>query len=202
MARPLSVHSELGNRYTCTSVSPFRTARWIIVEASWIFSSSDLPDGRLSRSIGDWLARGVRSHFARVRRVVAADAVDAPHREALGRPDHGNGRAGDRERRLCARGGRAGRRASGDGAGHHRAGGLQQVTSGDLGHGVPPSAFQHSRGALPVGAGWMLSTQCTFSGLGSTFGRSRFTTTGCWPLRQSTQDSGSASLALISWWGT
>src|SRR6185503_2607718 len=51
------------------------------------------------------------------------------------------------------------------------------------------------------GCGWMLSTQCTSSGF-STTGMSRFTTTGSWPLRQSTQESGSVSLALISWWGT
>ena len=71
----------------------------------------------------------------------------------------------------------------------------------DVREDARPSA-QHSRGALPRGAGWMLSTQCTCSGLGSTFGRSRLTTTGCWPLRHSTHDSGSSSLALISWCGT
>ena len=53
-----------------------------------------------------------------------------------------------------------------------------------------------------LGGAWMLSIHGTFSGFGSTFGRSRFTTTGSWPLRHSTQDSGSVSLALISWWGT
>ena len=37
----------------------------------------------------------------------------------------------------------------------------------------------------------MLSTQCTSSGLGSTLGRSRLTTTGSCPLRHSTHDSGS-----------
>ena len=52
------------------------------------------------------------------------------------------------------------------------------------------------------GSRWMLSTHGTFSGLGSTFGSSRLTTTGSWPLRQSTQDNGSLSLALISWCGT
>jgi hypothetical protein len=61
---------------------------------------------------------------------------------------------------------------------------------------------QHSRGPGLRGPGWMLSTQCTCSGLGSTFGRSRLTTTGSCPLRQSTHDSGSESLALISWCGT
>lgn len=61
---------------------------------------------------------------------------------------------------------------------------------------------QHSRGGFPAGAGWMLSTQWTSSGLGSTFGRSRFTTTGSCPLRHSTHDSGSSSFALISWCGT
>src|SRR4051812_27986705 len=51
MARPLSVQSVLGNRYTRTSVNPFRTARWMIVDASLTFSSSLLPDGLLRRSI-------------------------------------------------------------------------------------------------------------------------------------------------------
>src|SRR5687768_3507629 len=51
------------------------------------------------------------------------------------------------------------------------------------------------------GAGWMLSTQCTSSGI-STTGMSRFTTTGSWPLLHSTHESGSVSLALISWCGT
>ena len=53
-----------------------------------------------------------------------------------------------------------------------------------------------------IHAGWRSSTQCTCSGLGSTLGRSRLTTTGSWPLRTSTHDSGSSSLALISWCGT
>src|SRR5215213_5942047 len=51
------------------------------------------------------------------------------------------------------------------------------------------------------GAGWMLSTQWTSSGF-STTGMSRLTTTGSWPLRHSTQESGSVSLAFISWCGT
>jgi hypothetical protein len=35
----------------CTSLRPFRTARWITVEASLTFSSSDRPEGLLSLSI-------------------------------------------------------------------------------------------------------------------------------------------------------
>ena len=67
------------------------------------------------------------------------------------------------------------------------------------------AALRSGDAAAPTGQSgsrWMLSTHCTFSGFGSTFGRSRFTTTGSWPLRHSTQDNGSVSLALISWCGT
>ncbi len=46
------------------------------------------------------------------------------------------------------------------------------------------------------------STQRTGCGSGSTSGRSRFTTTGSWPERTTTHDSGSPARALISWWGT
>ena len=46
------------------------------------------------------------------------------------------------------------------------------------------------------------SCQRTSSGFSSTFGKSRLTTTGSWPLRTRTHDSGSSSRALISWCGT
>ncbi len=54
----------------------------------------------------------------------------------------------------------------------------------------------------PPFGGCKSSTHSTVSGLDSTFGRSRLTTTGSWPLRTSTQDNGASSLALISWCGT
>ena len=54
----------------------------------------------------------------------------------------------------------------------------------------------------PAAKRWMSSTQRTRSGSASTSARSRFTTTGSWPERTTTQDSGSSASALISWCGT
>ena len=38
-------------------------------------------------------------------------------------------------------------------------------------------------------------------GIGLDVGQVKVSTTGSWPLRTSTQESGSSGLALISWWG-
>lgn len=55
--------------------------------------------------------------------------------------------------------------------------------------------------AMVQGWGWIGSTQYTSSG-GSAGAMSRFTTTGSWPLRTSTQLRISSLRALISWCGT
>src|SRR5205085_97577 len=75
--------------------------------------------------------------------------------------------------------------------------GLRMAQAGEQQPSDPDRELAHHF----LGAGWILSTQCTSSGF-STTGMSRFTTTGSWPLRQSTQESGSSSFALISWCGT
>src|SRR5205807_1119156 len=59
----------------------------------------------------------------------------------------------------------------------------------------------HGLASLPRHALWISSIHFTSSG-GSAGWMSRFTTTGSWPLRTSTQESASSPLALISWCGT
>ena len=48
------------------------------------------------------LAVGIGSHFARVRRIVAPDAIDPPHRKHIGLTDNRDGRGANGENRFRA----------------------------------------------------------------------------------------------------
>jgi hypothetical protein len=82
---------------------------------------------------------------------------------------------------------------------------IKDAWPGTAGRGLAPELTEYAfslRSDHPRLGGCKSSTHSTVSGLDSTFGRSRLTTTGSWPLRTSTQDNGASSLALISWCGT
>src|SRR5882672_6488866 len=76
----------------------------------------DLADRHVLDRIGGFLEkerrlpRRVRTHFARMRGVVAADAIDAAHRKYVGFADDGN--RGDADRKNRFRAGLRGRRAA------------------------------------------------------------------------------------------
>src|SRR4051794_11623508 len=74
IARPRSVQRVFGKRMTCTSVSPFFTARWIMTATRFNASSSETPDGAASLLIRDFFSA---STFAWRRRAAVAFSASA-----------------------------------------------------------------------------------------------------------------------------
>ena len=94
------------------------------------------------------LAVGIGSHFARVRRIVAPDAIDPPHRKHIGLTDNRDGRDAQGENRFRAGLGLGG--GSGGSANHAYYVWVDRYNTFGLGANVPIASANGSESLLAL----------------------------------------------------